>query len=850
MKTKFILILFLLASLVSFGQVTNEGNPLSWDLNLSSEGISSKSLPELDMEQIRAQDLINDEKPDSPWRFGYDHSVNFGLEDGTWTELENGDRIWRLIISSPGALSLNFIFDDFYIPEGGKLYLYSDDREDLLGAYTSIQNQESGMLGTWLVYDDKVWLEYYEPANVTNQGRLNIAKAIHGYRNAASKNNLKGLNDSGDCNLDVNCSIGDDWEDLKNHNKKSVALIIMGGSVCSGALINNTENDGTPYFLTANHCYGGDEATWAFRFGWISPTNVCATTANSQNGPTNMTISGSTLKSRSSSSDFALVQINSSIPSSWDRVFAGWDRSDNTPEFQIGIHHPSGDVMKVCRDDNPALSTFYNGASVWEINDATGGWEIGVTEGGSSGSPLFDQNGKIIGQLYAGTAACSGTVDNNGWDVYGRLGVSWSGNGSSTNRLSDWLDPNGSNPAYIESYPPFQTFTIDGGITSIDSPQNGNLSNNENITITLRNFGENDISDFDISFQINGGDIVTETYSGTISSSQSVPYTSNANFDLSAEGDYEIEVSILINNDENSDNDSLTESVTNIGGGDCPDEYSLPTVWRDNFECYDPYATENIGNWTSYDLDGGTTWGANDLDFENESYVGSSIIFNYPLAVSTGGDISVWNTYEGNQGLYFFASGANNTTFPNNDWMISPEFTIDGVTSPQLSFWAKSVTDQYGLERFKVGIGNSTNYNDFNIISSGNYIEAPTSWTLYEFDLSDYEGQTIRIAINYVGNDSFALQMDSFLVEGTLGTDNFENSDIQHFYNPISRRLEINSSKILKKIEIFNLLGQGIISKNIESNSMSIDLSNFENSIYLVRVYGELGIKSFKLRVN
>ena len=75
MKIKFIVIVFLFASLISFGQVTNEGNPLSWDLNLSSEGISSKSLPELDMEQIRAQDLINDEKPDSPWRFGYDHSA-------------------------------------------------------------------------------------------------------------------------------------------------------------------------------------------------------------------------------------------------------------------------------------------------------------------------------------------------------------------------------------------------------------------------------------------------------------------------------------------------------------------------------------------------------------------------------------------------------------------------------------------------------------------------------------------------------------------------------------------------------------------------------------------------------
>ena len=850
MKIKLSVIAYLFVGFSMLAQVTNQGEPTSWNLNLSNDGVSVKSLPQFDMNQVKVEDLINDEKPDSPWRFGYSHSVDFGLEDGTWTELDNGDRIWRLLVSSPGALSLNFIFDDFYIPNGGSLYLYSDDRKDLLGAYTSIQNQESGILGTWLVYGDKVWLEYYEPADVKNQGRLHIAKATHGYRNASSKNNLKGLNDSGDCNLDVNCSIGDDWEDLKNHNKKSVALIIMGGSVCSGALINNTQNDGTPYFLTANHCYGGDEASWAFRFGWISPVNSCATTTNSQDGPTNMTISGSTLKARSSSSDFALVQINSSIPSSWDRVFAGWDRSDNIPEFQIGIHHPSGDVMKVCRDDDPALSTFYNGASVWEISDSNGGWEMGVTEGGSSGSPLFDQNGKIIGQLYAGTAACSGTVDNNGWDVYGRFGVSWNGNGSSTNRLSDWLDPNGTGPTYIESYPAFETFAIDGGISSIDSPETGSLSDNENITITLRNFGENDISNFDISFQVNGGNIVTETFSGVISSSQNIQYTSNAGFDFSAEGDHEIEVSISIDNDENNDNDSLTEIVTNIGGGDCPDQYSLPTVWRENFECYNPFSIQSFGDWVSYDLDGGTTWGANDIDFENESYVGSGIIFNYPLAVSAGGDISVWNTYEGNQGLYFFASGANNTTFPNNDWMISPEFTIDGVTSPQLSFWAKSVTDQYGLERFRVGIGSSTDYNDFTIISSGNYIEAPTSWTQYEFDLSDYEGSTIRIAINYVGNDSFALQMDSFLVEGTLGINDFENNDIQYFYDSFEKNLKLNSNKILKKIEVFNLLGQNLISSEINSFNVSFNLSNLKPSIYLVKVIGESGLKTIKLQVN
>ena len=124
---------------------------------------------------------------------------------------------------------------------------------------------------------------------------------------------------------------------------------------------------------------------------------------------------------------------------------------------------------------------------------------------------------------------------------------------------------------------------------------------------------------------------------------------------------------------------------------------------------------------------------------------------------------------KGEQGLYFVASGANGTTFPNDDWMISPEFSLSGITSPIFSMKAKSVNDTYGLERFQIAVGTSTDYNDFTVISDGAYIEAPTDWTTYEFDLSEYEGQNIRIAIHYVGNDSFVLQTDSFKVEGTLG---------------------------------------------------------------------------------
>jgi hypothetical protein len=199
----------LLFSTFSFSQVTNEGYPISWSYSsyeLSS--VEANVLPSFDLQSIKEEDKINDYLFDKPWRFGYMHSVDYGFENGQWDVLDNGDRIWRILISSDGALSLNFIFDNLFIPKGGSLYIYNDDQSDLLGAYTSDQNQESGVLGTWLVEGDSVWIEYFEPQNVTGQGTLHIAKATHGYRNADTFNQAKGLNDSGNCNLDVDCSIG------------------------------------------------------------------------------------------------------------------------------------------------------------------------------------------------------------------------------------------------------------------------------------------------------------------------------------------------------------------------------------------------------------------------------------------------------------------------------------------------------------------------------------------------------------------------------------------------------------------------------------------------------------------
>ena len=182
--------------------------------------------------------------------------------------------------------------------------------------------------------------------------------------------------------------------------------------------------------------------------------------------------------------------------------------------------------------------------------------------------------------------------------------------------------------------------------------------------------------------------------------------------------------------------------------------------------------------------------------------------------------------------------------------MISPEFSLSGITSPIFSLKAKSVNDTYGLERFQIAIGNSTDYNDFTVISDGAYIEAPTDWNTYEYDLSEYEGQNIRIAIHYIGNDSFVLQTDSFKVEGTLGINENEISDFEYYYNPLNDLLNISSSESLANIQIYNVLGQKVIEETIDDFNYQIDLSGLSTSIYIVKVESENGINTIKLRVR
>ena len=514
---KFTILFFLFCFNYLNAQTVNLGKPTGWNGKINLNSLPTKTMPGFNQAIINSEDIINDALKDRPWRFGYKYDVNFSTKNsGIWTNLPNGDKLWQLSIECKNALTINLLIENYYLPKGAHLYLYDVDKTNKVGAYTSINNKKDGELGTELVHGEKIIVEYFEPSNVEYSGRFKISNVIHGYRslNHIQNDLLRGLNSSGDCNIDVNCPLGIGWD----NEIRSVAMIVVGGNgICSGALVNNTCNDGTPYFLTANHCLGGSTGSWAFRFNWQSPpgTESCATTVGSVDPgpPYDQTANGATTLVSSAASDFALLEITNmtlSIAQNWNCFFAGWDASDLTTVTQAtGIHHPSGDVKKICRENNAPFHSNNGGAATWYITQ----WEQGVTEPGSSGSPLFDQNHRIIGQLYGGAAACSGTVDNNQYDYYGRMGISWN------NGIDNYLSSTacGSSVLINDGWDPnTPTLPDDAGISGISSPSGPYCVDNFDPEITLRNYGTNNLTSVIINYDIDGLNTLTYSWTGNL----------------------------------------------------------------------------------------------------------------------------------------------------------------------------------------------------------------------------------------------------------------------------------------------------------------------------------------------
>jgi PKD repeat protein len=810
-------------------QSQNGKTPESFKHNLTQEDLDHIQINPPSMDLIMSEDLI-DEKNGQMMKIARLLPVDLTVENsGTWIDLDNGKSIWQLRLSSEGATACAIHFESFALPQGSELFVYSTDKSEVLGPYTSEDNQDGAQYAIGLLSGNDVILEYIAPKQKSITGEISIVYPdIHifafsyVYRGSelfGLKEKDTGFGASDACQVNANCPEGDNWRTQQKGIARIYAVDGMTAGYCSGTLINTTRGDQTTYFLTADHC-GGEASTislnqWIFRFNYESAG--CTTGSE----PTYNSVTGCSRKARGAlngGSDFLLLQLNTTATNikNIGGVYNGWSRSTSASPSGVSIHHPSGDIKKISTYTSTLASSTYNGGTGnvgatnahWRVYWAQTATNHGVTEGGSSGSPIFNNNGLVVGTLSGGLSYCDAT---NQPDLYGKMSYHWTSNGSDpSEQLEYWLDPDGTGATTCDYLDPNAI-----GLIAEFSGSPTTVAAGSQVSFT------------DMS---TGGTITSRSWSFPGGSPSSSTAT-NPTITYNTTGTYN--VSLTVNTGTETDTETKTGYITVTNGGG----------FSYDFEACTDFAVDQFAPCTTHDGDGSNTYGVDGVDFNNEGYTGSFMAFN--SSTTTPASSADWQAHGGSkQGACFAATSA-----ANNDWFITPQVILQNNSS--LSFWAKSITDEYGLERFKVLISTTNNSTgSFSPISSGSFIEAPLSWTKYEYNLSAYDGQNVYIAIQCISDDAFAFMIDDITVETQASVkDNIANA-IHIYPNPSDGIFTVNLPETGAKITIRNLLGQEVKTVVSSSTNTKIDLSNQNSGVYFIEIQLKEGRFTKKITIE
>ncbi len=313
----------------------------------------------------------------------------------------DGSFVWTTSVRSSGASALRLRFTGFDLPKGAALYLDTDDGQ-AHGPYRGKGPHDSGEFWSHAVFGDtaRVQLQVDAKAVALKLGqrpaRFEIGKISH----LGDSFQLPALlhQNKADCNANIDCVRNAecyDWDEL-SAARRGVAYLSYeeedeGGASygCTGGLLNDKDSSGyTPWLLTANHCISSEteaDSVEAY-FQYQSNCGSC-------NGSYVDSVLGADLWATGSATDFTLLEL-SELPSSW--TLMGWTNAtilDNDDELLYRISHPKGSPQSVSTHEVVGQSS------------TTGNWIktkniLGTTEGQSSGSPIFRDNRKVVGQLF------------------------------------------------------------------------------------------------------------------------------------------------------------------------------------------------------------------------------------------------------------------------------------------------------------------------------------------------------------------------------------------------------------------------------------------------------------------
>jgi PKD repeat protein len=490
----------------SFAQIKRGGTPPSFAAaNRTKQAMQEiKLLQAPELTSLKAEDETRAKAGLMP-RIATILPVNYTVENaGEWITLPTGEKIWQLRLQSPGAIALSLYYDRFYLPEGSKLFIYSANKKHVVGAFTAADNPQFGPeFSTEMIAGDELVLEYVAPATaagrqvasppplflksgaakalsnggtqpvisisgigyVYNSAVIGVAPAF--YEPTGPGNEGR----SAACMVNINCPEGGAWQDQKKGVAATVQRIAGAEWLCSGTILNNTAKDRTPYFLMAYHCSeaNGVVATAAdlnqWRFYFHFERTDCD---NSSPVASYLTATGAqrlVATHINGGSDGLLLRLNTNIPDNWDIYFNGWNRTNTPMNSGVGIHHPRGDVKKISFITAPSIDdTWISVEGIgapeahWHIKWGTVNGKKGITEGGSSGSPLFDENGLVVGSLSGGNGNAADPCLTSTYSLYGKLWWHWDQSPDPNQHMAKYLDPLGSGVMTLDGmYSPQET---------------------------------------------------------------------------------------------------------------------------------------------------------------------------------------------------------------------------------------------------------------------------------------------------------------------------------------------------------------------------------------------------------
>ena len=459
MKIRVVIIMLtgLFSSLVTVAQISHGGTPLykNHPQLRNSEVSEFVEMPALDLDSILRADKIQEENT-MRGSFQFAHKFYTHIEqgkDGNTFVLPDGTKVWQVGIRSKGAYSINLLFTEFHIPEGAKLFIYNTDQSHVIGSFDHRNNSRDRILPVRPVSGEAIIVEYSEPATVSFEGKLVIGEVNHDYRGILRREPDASNSNSFLCMPNVLCGEVDE-----SMIRSSVLLMINGTSSCTGSLLNNTENDETPYLLTAVHCLNSQLVNGVYQdrdhytsiagtivafFNYNRP--VCETVMKATE---EMSLARAYPRAILEKKDIALLEFQDKPPVYYNAYYAGWNVTDpkQRPPY-TNIHHPGGDVKRYGIFSNNLSSdvSFYpNGQAVFDERShfMVSSWNTGSTHAGSSGSPLFDKDHLIVGGLSGGESTCNGSNPNGKGDAFFGLYKGWLNSDDESNQLSTYLAPN------------------------------------------------------------------------------------------------------------------------------------------------------------------------------------------------------------------------------------------------------------------------------------------------------------------------------------------------------------------------------------------------------------------------